>query len=51
MYDHVKTYLKRVRSFPSFHDVGNDLLLEELTLDIEATSGSATALVASGGQQ
>jgi hypothetical protein len=37
-YDHVKTYLKQVRPFPSFHNVHNDLLLEELT-------------PASGGQQ
>jgi hypothetical protein len=48
-YDHVKTYLKRARLFSSFHDVRNDLLLEELSLDAEASSGSATALVASGG--
>jgi hypothetical protein len=50
-YDHVKTYLKRAWPFPSFHDVRNGLLLEELTLDVEASSGSATALVASNGQQ
>jgi hypothetical protein len=50
-YDHVKTYLKWVRPFPSFHDVRNNLLLEELTLDAEASSGLATALPASGGQQ
>jgi hypothetical protein len=40
-YDHIKTYLKRARSFPSFHEVRNDLL-EDLTLDAEASSGSAT---------
>jgi hypothetical protein len=50
-YDHIKTYLKRARSFPSFHEVRNDLLLEDLTLDVEASSGSATAIAASGGQQ
>jgi hypothetical protein len=44
-------YLKQVRPFPSFHDIRNDLLLEELTLDVEASSGSTTALAASGGQQ
>jgi hypothetical protein len=49
-YDHVKTYLRRARSCPSFHDVRNNLLLEELTLDVEASSGSATALTTSGGQ-
>jgi hypothetical protein len=48
-YDDVKTSLKRARSFPSFHDVRNDLLLEELTLDAEASSGSTTTLVASSG--
>jgi hypothetical protein len=50
-YDHIKTYLKRAWPFPSFHDVRNDLLLEELTLDVEASSGSATALAALGRQQ
>jgi hypothetical protein len=50
-YDYVKTYLKRARPFPSFHDVCNDLLLKELTLDAESSLGSATALAASGGQQ
>jgi hypothetical protein len=50
-YDHVKTYMKRAQQFPSFHDFRNDLLLEELTLDAEASSGSATTLAASGGQQ
>jgi hypothetical protein len=51
MYDHDKTYLKRVQPFPSFHDIHNDLLVEELTLDVEANLGSATALAASGEQQ
>jgi hypothetical protein len=50
-YDHAKTYLKWAQPFPSFHDIRNDLLLEELTLAAEASSGSATALAASGGQQ
>jgi hypothetical protein len=50
-YDHIKTNLKRARPFPSFHDVRNDLLLEELTLAIESLLGSATALAAPGGQQ
>jgi hypothetical protein len=50
-YNHVKTYLKRVRLFPSFYDVHNDLLLEELTLDDEVSSGSATALATTCGQQ
>jgi hypothetical protein len=50
-HDHVKTYLKQARPFPSFHDVRNDFLLEELNLNAEASSGSAIALAASGGQQ
>jgi hypothetical protein len=50
-YDHVKTNLKQARPFPSFHDVRNDLLLEELTLAVESLLGSATALAAPGGQQ
>jgi hypothetical protein len=49
-YDHFKTYLKWAQLFPSFHDVHNDLL-EELTLDAEASLASATTLAASGGQQ
>jgi hypothetical protein len=51
----VDDYCRRMKGmaepFPSFHDVRNDLLLEELTLDAKASSGSATALAASGGQQ
>jgi hypothetical protein len=48
-YDHVKTNLKRAQPFPAFHDVRSDLLLEELTLNVEASSGSTSALAASGG--
>jgi hypothetical protein len=48
-YDHVMTYLKRARPFLSFHDFHSDLLLEELTLDAEATSNSTTSVTASGG--
>jgi hypothetical protein len=47
-YNHVKTYLKQTRSFPSFYDVCNDLLPEELTLDTKASSGLAIALTALG---
>jgi hypothetical protein len=50
-YDHIKTYLKWVRLFPSFHDICNDLFLEELTLEAEASLGSATTLAVSGEQQ
>jgi hypothetical protein len=47
-YDHDNMYLKWVQLFPSYQDVHNDLLLEELTLDVEASSGSTMALTASG---
>jgi hypothetical protein len=50
-YDHIKTMLKRVVSFPSFHDAHNDLLLEEITMGAEAASDSATGFATSGGQQ
>jgi hypothetical protein len=50
-YDHVKMYLKRAWPFLSFHDVRNDLLLEELTLDTEASLSLATSLTASAKQQ
>jgi hypothetical protein len=43
-------YLKRARTFPSFHDIYNDLLLKELMLDAKAAFGSASALAASDGQ-
>jgi hypothetical protein len=46
--DQLTTYLKRARPFPSFNNVLNDLLLE-ITLGVEATSGSSTTLVASSG--
>jgi hypothetical protein len=47
-YDHLKTYLKRARPFPSFNNVHNDMLLE-ITLGVEAASSFNTTLVASGG--
>jgi hypothetical protein len=50
-YDLLNTFLKRVVPFPSFHDVHNDLLLEELTMGVEAASDSATTFTASSGQQ
>jgi hypothetical protein len=37
-YDCMNTYLKRTLHFPSFHDVHNDLLLEDITLGAEAAS-------------
>jgi hypothetical protein len=39
--DHLKALIKRVVSFPSFHDIHNKLLLEELTLDAESPASSA----------
>jgi hypothetical protein len=35
--------------FPSFHDVHNDLLLEELTMGTEATSDLVMTYIAFGG--
>jgi hypothetical protein len=43
-YNHLNTFLKQAKPFPSFHDVRNDLLLKDLTLDAEATTGSAMSL-------
>jgi uncharacterized membrane protein YgcG len=47
----LKTVLKRTKSFPSFREARNDLLLEELTLDAKTTSGSASAFTTSSGPQ
>jgi predicted nucleic acid-binding OB-fold protein len=32
-FDHMKIFIKRSQSFPSFHTVRNDLELEEIKLD------------------
>jgi hypothetical protein len=50
-YNHLRTFLKQKKPFPSFHDVHNNLLLEELTLGTKATSSSAIAFAASDRQQ
>jgi hypothetical protein len=50
-YVHLKTFLKQTVSFPSFHDVRNDLLLEEITMSMEAAFDSATIFAASIRQQ
>jgi hypothetical protein len=42
-YDHLKTLIKRTEPFPTFHIVHNKLLLEELTMETEA-SAPASAL-------
>lgn len=41
-YDHLEAFTKRFVSFPSIHDVRNELLLEELTLDVESLSSTTT---------
>ena len=47
-YSHMVALLKRSRLFPTFDEVRNDLLLEELTINsTQASSTSSTALVAS----
>jgi hypothetical protein len=50
-YNHLKNFLKWAKPFPSFHDICNDLILEELMMGVEVTSGSATAFAASGEKQ
>jgi hypothetical protein len=37
-YGHLKALIKRTVPFPTFHVVRNELLLEELTMAIEAPS-------------
>jgi hypothetical protein len=32
-FDHMKIFIKRSQSFPSFHTIRNDLELEEIELD------------------
>lgn len=49
-FESLKTVLKRTKPFPSFRKVRNDLL-EELTLDTGATSGSTFAFTTSSGPQ
>jgi hypothetical protein len=50
-YDHLKTFLKRVVPFPSFYDVCNDLLLEEITIGVEVASDYNMTFAAVGRQQ
>jgi hypothetical protein len=38
-FDHMKIFIKRSQSFPSFHTVCNDLELEEIELDHSAAQG------------
>jgi hypothetical protein len=38
-FDHMKFFIKRSQSFPSFHTVCNDLKLKEIELDHLAAQG------------
>jgi hypothetical protein len=42
-FDHMKIFIKRSQSFPSFHTVCNDLELKEIELDHSAAQGWASA--------
>jgi hypothetical protein len=42
-FHHMKIFIKRSQSFPSFHTVRNDLKLEEIELDHSAAQGQASA--------
>jgi hypothetical protein len=41
-FDHMKIFIKRSQSFPSFHAVRNDLELEEIELNHSAAQGQAS---------
>jgi hypothetical protein len=45
-YDHLKALIKRTMSFPSFHDVCNELLLK-ITMDAESSVSTTTLYDAS----
>jgi hypothetical protein len=42
-FDHMKIFIKRSQSFPSFHIIRNDLELEQIELDHSAAQGQASA--------
>jgi hypothetical protein len=50
-FDHIKIFIKRSQSFPSFHTVRKDFEIEEIELDHSAAQGQATTFysVPSGG--
>jgi hypothetical protein len=50
-YGHLKALIKRVVPFPTFHVVWNELLLEELTMTIEAPTPAPTLYSATPGAQ
>lgn len=50
-YDHLKALIKRPVPFPTFHDVQNELLFEELTMDAESPMSTTTLYGASSTDQ
>jgi hypothetical protein len=42
-FDHMKIFIKRSQSFPSFHTISNDLEFEEIELDHSTAQGQASA--------
>jgi hypothetical protein len=50
-YGHLKALIKRIVPFPTFHVVRNELLLEELTMTIEAPTPAPTLYSATPGAQ
>lgn len=50
-YNQLKALTKRIVPFPSFHDVHNELLLKDLTLEVESLASTIDVYgVSSGGQ-
>jgi hypothetical protein len=50
-YHHLKALIKRTVPFLSFHDVRNELLLEELTLDTKSPASTTTLYGTPSGAQ
>jgi hypothetical protein len=50
-YGHLKALIKRIVSFPTFHVVRNELLLEELTMTLEAPTPASALYSATPGAQ
>jgi hypothetical protein len=50
-YDHLKALIKQTVPFPTFHSVRNELLLEELTMTLEAPASAPTLYNAPPGGQ
>jgi hypothetical protein len=49
-YNHMKALIKRTVSFPTFHAVRNELLLEDLTMETKAPTLAPTLYAPPGGQ-